>query len=178
MPKPRGHPRSIEAQMEHSNREEREETDSPPAPEEQEPAQEPRPEVEAPQSDDWWSASAADPEWSETGSEESATTVIPRKESGMADVYFCGHTNLLSVNRALQAIARENLTGLLRSYWEEEAIDLLARDGEIVLITSRDPDLYCPEAPDVLNEVDVVVVDRARDQQRQKGTPFLLTLTR
>jgi hypothetical protein len=178
MPKPRGHPRPIEAQMEHSNREEREETDSPAAPEEKEPAQEPRPDVEASQSDDWWNPSAAAPEWDETDSEESAAAVIPRKESGTADVYFCGHTNLLSLNRALQAIAKENLTGLLRSYWEEEPIELLARDGEIVLITSRDTDLYCPEQPDVLNEVDVVVVDRARDKQRQNGTPFLLTLAR
>jgi hypothetical protein len=162
--------------MEHSNREEREQTEGPPAPEEQETPPEDRPDGDTAQSDDWWSATAAAPDWAESASEESVTQVIPRKDSGTADVYFCGLTNLLSLNRALQAIAKEKLTGLLRSYWDEEPIDLLARDGEIVLITSRDPDLYCPEKPELLNEVDVVMIDRARDRQRENGTPFFLTL--
>src|SRR5262249_9041392 len=62
--------------------------------------------------------------------------------------------------------------------WHQEPIDVLARDGEIVLATTRDPDLYCPEAPDVIRGVDVVMIDRARDQQKENGTPFLLTLAR
>jgi hypothetical protein len=164
--------------MEHSNREEREEPDSPPAPEEEESVQEPRADAEATQSDEWWKPTAPEQDWAETVSEDSVTEVIPRKEPGTADVYFCAHTNLLSLNRALRAIAKEKLTGLLRSYREEEPIDLLARDGEIVLVTTRDPDLYCPDTPDVLSGVDVVMVDRARDNQRKDGTPFLLTLLR
>ncbi|MGC2352430.1 MAG: DUF4388 domain-containing protein, partial [Candidatus Udaeobacter sp.] len=107
-----------------------------------------------------------------------AADVIPTKETGTADVYFCGNTSLFPLSRALQAIAKEKLTGLLRSFWDEEPIDLLARDGEIVLVTTRDPALYCPEVPDVLTDVDVVVVERAREQQRETGTPFLLTLVR
>jgi len=178
MPKSHGHPRSLEAQMEHSNREEREEADSPPAPEEEESVQESRADAEATQSDEWWNPTAPKPDWAETVSEESVTEVIPRKEPGTADVYFCGLTNLLSLNRALRAIAKEKLTGLLRSYWDEEPIDLLARDGEIVLVTTRDPDLYCPDTPDILSGVDVVMVDRARDNQRKDGTPFLLALLR
>ncbi|HEX4696253.1 MAG TPA: hypothetical protein VH254_01135 [Candidatus Udaeobacter sp.] len=164
--------------MEHSNREEREEADSSPAPEEEESVQEPQTDAEATQSDDWWRATASDPDWTETANEESVTEVLPRKDAGTADVYFCGHTNVLSLNRALRAIAKEKLTGLLRSYWDEDPIDLLARDGEIVLVTTRDPDLYCPETPDVLSGVDVVMADRARDNQRKDGTPFLLTLLR
>jgi hypothetical protein len=164
--------------MEHSNREEREQADSPPAPEEEESVQEPRPDSETTQSDDWWRATASDPDWAEGVGEESVTEIVPGKEPGTADVYFCGHTNLVPLNRALRAIATEKLTGLLRSYWDEEPIDLLARDGEIVLVTTRDPDLYCPDTPDVLGGVDVVMVDRARDNQRKNGTPFLLTLLR
>src|SRR4051812_12774692 len=178
MPKSHGHPRSLQAQMEHSNREEREEADSSPAPEEEESVQEPQTDAEATQSDDWWRATASDPDWTETPNEESVTEVLPRKDAGTADVYFCGHTNVLSLNRALRAIAKEKLTGLLRSYWDEDPIDLLARDGEIVLVTTRDPDVYCPETPDVLSGVDVVMADRARDNQRKDGTPFLLTLLR
>src|SRR2546423_14358569 len=95
-----------------------------------------------------------------------------------ADVYFCGHTTLFPLNRALQAISREKLTGLLRSFWEQEPIDLLARDGEIIFVTTRDPELYCPETPALLGDLDVVVLARARDQQRETGTPFFLTLAR
>ena len=73
--------------------------------------------------------------------------VTPSKEPRTADVYFCGHTTFFPLNRALQAISREKLTGLLRSFWDQEPIDLLARDGEIIFITSRDPELYCPETP-------------------------------
>jgi hypothetical protein len=70
------------------------------------------------------------------------------------------------------------LTGLLQACWHQEPIEVLARDGEIVLATTRDPDLYCPEAPGLLKGVDVVAIDRARDLQKETGTPFLLTLAR
>ena len=178
MPKSHGQPKSIEAQMESSNSEEREQTDSPPVPQEEGTVPEAGANVESVQSDDWWNESPVAPDWSEPVTEAPATDVIPTKETGTADVYFCGNTSLFPLNRALQAIAKEKLTGLLRSFWDEEPIDLLARDGEIVLVTTRDPALYCPEVPDVLTDVDVVVVERAREQQRETGTPFLLTLAR
>ena len=178
MPKSHGQPKSIEAQMESSNSEEREQTDSPPVPQEEGTVPEAGANVESVQSDDWWNASPLAPDRSEPGTEAPATEVIPRKEPGTADVYFCGNTSLFPLNRALRAIAKEKLTGLLRSFWDEEPIDLLARDGEIVFVTTRDPALYCPEVPDVLTDVDVVVVERAREQQRETGTQFLLTLAR
>ena len=178
MPKSHGQPKSIEAQMESSNSEEREQTDSPPVPQEEGTVPEAGANVESVQSEDWWNASPLAPDWSEPGTEAPATDVIPTKETRTADVYFCGNTSLFPLNRALQAIAKEKLTGLLRSFWDQEPIDLLARDGEIVLVTTRDPALYCPEVPDVLTDVDVVVVERAREQQRETGTPFLVTLAR
>jgi hypothetical protein len=82
------------------------------------------------------------------------------------------------LNRALQAISKENLTGLLRSFWEQEPIDLLARDGEIIFVTTRDPELYCPETPAILANVDEGSAANARDQQRETGTPFFLALAR
>src|SRR2546430_8127202 len=171
--------RSIEAQMEFSNREERaEETDSPPVPQGDEPTPEAGANVESVQSEEWWSASEAASDWAQPVTEALASEIIPRKEPGTAGVYFCGHTSLFPLNRALRAIANERLTGLLRSFWEQEPIELLARDGEVVLVTTRDPALYCPEVPDVLTDVDVVVVERAREQQRENGSPFFLTLAR
>jgi hypothetical protein len=164
--------------MESSNSEEREQTDSPPVPQEEGTVPEAGANVESVQSEDWWSMSEPAPDWSQPETEAPATEVIPRKEPGTADVYFCGNTSLFPLNRALQAIAKEKLTGLVRSFWDEEPIDLLARDGEIVLVTSRDPDLYCPETPAALTDVDPVIVDRARKQQKETGTPFFLTLAR
>src|SRR5207237_6730770 len=169
--------------MESSNREEPEESVGTPVPQEDEPThEEPTPEpaasVESVQSEEWWSATASAPDWEQTATEPAPTEVIPRREPCMADVYFSGHTSLFPLSRALRAVANERLTGLLRSFWEQEPIELLARDGEVVLVTTRDPALYCPEVPDVLTDVDVIVVERAREQQRENGTPFLLTLAR
>ena len=54
----------------------------------------------------------------------------------------------------------------------------MARDGEIIFVTTRDPELYCPEKPALVSDLDVVVLARARDQQKETGTPFFLTLAR
>jgi hypothetical protein len=164
--------------MESSNSEEREETDSSPVPQEDEPTPEAGANVESVQAEEWWNASEPAPERAQPATETPTTEGIPRKEPGTVDVHFCGHTNLLPLNRSLRAITKERLTGLLRSFWEQEPIELLARDGEIVFVTTRDPDLYCPETPSFLADTDVVIVDRARNQQRETGTPFLLTLAR
>src|SRR5262245_10802925 len=165
--------------MDSSNSEERYQIDQPPAPREDEATSEPGTTSEDFQSDDWWRASPPESDWAaQSVSNAGAAEVGQRKEPGAADVYFCGRTNLLPLNLAIRAIGKENLTGLLRACWDQEPIDVLARDGEIVLATTRDPDLYCPETPDVLRGVDVVLIDRARNQQKEDGTPFLLTLAR
>ena len=165
--------------MERSNSEERDQIDRPPVRhEEEESAPEPASGVEAFQSDDWWRASAPTSDWAEPVSEPPATETVQRKESGTADIYFCGRTSLFPLNLAIRAIGKENLTGLLRACWDKEPVDVLARDGEIVLATTRDPNLYCPETPPILAQVDPEVVNSARDQQKENGTPFLLTLAR
>lgn len=178
MRKSSGEPKPIETEMESSNSEEREETEGPDVPQADEPLQDAATNAEAEQSDDWWSASQQAGDWTEPATSDPSEDVTPSKEPRTADVYFCGHTTFFPLNRALQAISKEKLTGLLRSFWEQEAIDLLARDGEIVLVTARDAELYCPETPALLADLDVVRVARARDQQRETGIPFFLTLAR
>jgi hypothetical protein len=177
MPKSHGQPKSIEAQMESSS-EEPEQSDNPPVPQENEHEPEAAANAENFQSDDWWNPSPPTSDLGEPVTETPAEDIIPAKEPGTAAIYFCGNTSLFPLNRALQAIAKEKLTGLLRSSWDREPIDLFARDGQIVLVTTRDPDLYCSETPAALTDVDPVVVDRARNRQRETGTPFFLTLAR
>jgi hypothetical protein len=179
MPKSGGEPKRIEADMASSNTEEQEQADTTARRPEDEPVEEqPVVGAESVQSDDWWSAQPPVADWATPAEEAPAEDVHPSKEVGMADVYFCGHTSLFPLNRALQAIANEKLTGSLRSFWEHEPIDLLARNGEIVLVTTRDPDLYSPETSPLLTDVDVVVIARARALQSENGMPIFLTLAR
>src|SRR5205809_1908279 len=180
MRKSSGEPKSIEAEIESSNSEEQEQeqTEGSDVPQADEPLQDAPANTEAAQSDDWWSASQQAGDWAEPANSGPTEDVSTTNEPRTADVYFCGHTTFFPLNRALQAISKEKLTGLLRSFWEQEPIDLLARDGEIIFVTTRDPELYCPETPALLSDLDVVVLARVRDQQRETGTPFFLTLAR
>lgn len=92
--------------------------------------------------------------------------------------FFSGDTSFFSLNGALQAIGKEKLTGTLRAFWNKETVDLLARNGEVILATTRDPQLYCPEAPITLVNVDAEKLEQARAQQRETACPVFLTLAR
>jgi hypothetical protein len=173
-----GKAKPVRAQMEHSNSEEHDQIDRPQVRQEEEPVSETSTNPEAFQSDDWWRASPPASDWAEPLMDAEAIEPARAEVSGTTDVYFCGRTNLFPLNLAIRAIGKEHLTGFLRARWDQEAIDVLARDGEIVLATSRDPDLYCPDNPPILADVDPDVIASARDQQKETGTPFLLTLAR
>src|ERR1051326_4067510 len=149
--------------MEPSNSEERDQIDWSPVRHEEEPAPEAAAGAEALQSDDWWRASAPGSDWAEPVSEPLAAENTQRKEPGATDIYFCGRKSLFPLNLAIRAIGKENLTGLLRARWDKEPVEVLARDGEIVLATTRDPDLYCSETPPILADVD------PRSEERRVG---------
>ena len=98
-------------------------------------------------------------------------------ESLTGDVYLCGDTRFFSLNRALQIIATQKLTGTLRLFWEKQPVELLTQNGQILLATSRDPELYCPEAPVTLSNVDPDRIAAARAQQQETGCPLFITLS-
>ena len=178
MPESTGEPEPTEARLESSSSEESDRAGNRSVSEEDELAAQASASgdttAEAP---DWWTAEPAS-DWAQSAQSASDTEPGITKETATADVYFCGHTSLLSLNRALQAIAKEKLTGALRAFWDRESIEVLAQDGEIVFATTRDPDLYCPDAPAVLANVDAEIVANARARQSETGTPFFLTLAR
>jgi len=93
-----------------------------------------------------------------------------------SSAYFCGDSSFFSLHWALQTIARENLTGTLRAFWSKDSVDLLARDGHVVVITTRGLDLYCEEAPVTLLNVDRDRVEAARARQAKDGCPLFVTL--
>jgi hypothetical protein len=182
MPNSSGEPNPTDAQSEPANREELDQTNDRNIPQEEETAaQEPATDAEAAaRSEDWWSPSPPAADWAKPANATStlANEVDPPKESATADVYFCGRTTLFPLNRALQGIAKEKLTGSLRAFCDQEPIELLAKDGEIIFVTTRDSDVYCPETPAVLANVDEEIVTRARALQAETGAPFFLTLAR
>jgi DNA-binding response OmpR family regulator len=146
---------------------------------------------------EWWSAPQGQADWpqAQPGStagvdatedtEPLSTGVIEAQleendlpdESVTGGAYFCGDTSFFSLIWALHAIAKEKLTGSLRSFWNKEPVDLLAQNGRIVLVTTHDPELYCPEAPITLVNVDAEKIATARAQQRETGCPMFITLT-
>ncbi|MDQ2919596.1 MAG: response regulator [Verrucomicrobiota bacterium] len=132
--------------------------------------------------DAWWNAVPPPPAWSqpmpptfESQIQPAQTNpTIPVGNTGCA--FFCGDTSFFSLNWALHAIGSQKLTGTLRSFWEKEPVDLLARDGKILLATTRDPELYCPEAPITLVNIDEEKSAQARQQQRETGRQLFITL--
>ncbi|MFL6584908.1 MAG: response regulator [Chthoniobacterales bacterium] len=102
----------------------------------------------------------------------------PEPLPASGNTFFAGASSFFSLHRALQTIGKEKLTGVLRCFWDKEPVELLARDGGIVLVTTRDPQLYCPEAPITLVNVDAGQTDAARAEQRETGCPLFLALTR
>jgi DNA-binding response OmpR family regulator len=135
-------------------------------------------------SEAWWSAPVSGSSWesqpasapsSFQSSDQAAATEDRLPVNG---AFFSGDTSFFSLNGALHTIGKEKLTGTLRAFWNKATIDLLAKDGAIVLVTTRDPVLYCPEAPITLVNVDADQTEKGRAEQRETGCPLFLTLAR
>src|SRR5207248_7400000 len=140
MPKSLGEPEPTEGRVEPSDIEQLDQSSGRYAPQEEKTSSEGTgAEAKgAAQSQEWWSTSKPAGEWDQPAATTAAADVYVPQESATADVYFCGQKTLLSLSRALQAIANEKLTGVLRSFWDREPIELLTQNGEIVFATTRD----------------------------------------
>ncbi|MEO6872669.1 MAG: response regulator [Chthoniobacterales bacterium] len=92
--------------------------------------------------------------------------------------YFCGDSSFFSLHWALQTIAREKLTGVLRTFWSRPSVELLAREGKVIVVTTRDPQLYCEEAPVTLVNVEPARVEAARKTQSESGCPLFISLAK
>ena len=95
---------------------------------------------------------------------------------GRGDAYFCGDSSFFSLHWALQTVERERLSGILRAFWSRDSVELLARDGKVVLVTTRNPNVYCEEAPVTLLNVARDQIEAARERQSSDGCPLFLTL--
>jgi DNA-binding response OmpR family regulator len=134
--------------------------------------------------DAWWSAPVAGSSWesqpaSAPSSFQSTDQPVASEERlPVNGAFFSGDTSFFSLNGALHTLGKEKLTGTLRTFWNKATIDLLAKNGAIVLVTTRDPVLYCPEAPITLVNVDADQTEKGRAEQRETGCPLFLSLAR
>jgi DNA-binding response OmpR family regulator len=150
------------------------------------------------ESQEWWSAPQTQAPWPDQSAfmptegfgeispavSAETTEVVPGMEkAGVAEEpitegpYFCGDTGFFSLNRALQTISNAKLTGALRCSWSKDPVELLTRNGQIVLATTRDPSLYCSEAPITLVNVAEERINEARARQQENGCPLFIYLT-
>jgi hypothetical protein len=151
-------------------------------PVEQEPAYQEASEVgpeitRAPETPWWTPAPATDvPAATPAAFEPAAEQYYIPDESITGGVYFCGDTRFFSLNRALQIIATKKLTGTLRFFWDKQPVELLTQNGQVLLATSYDPELYCPETPMTLSNIDPDRIAAVRAQQQETGCPMFITL--
>jgi DNA-binding response OmpR family regulator len=133
---------------------------------------------------EWWSSPQPQTGWAspvatdyqpDAAFAQATETDFP-DESVTGGSFFCGDTRFFSLNWALQTITKEKLTGELRLFWNKEPVDLLVQNGQVLLVTTRDPELYCSEAPITLVNVDSEKISEARQQQRDTGRPIFVTL--
>jgi DNA-binding response OmpR family regulator len=135
-------------------------------------------------SEAWWSAPVTASTWGSQPASAPSSFQPPTTPTSIEErlpvtgAFFSGDTSFFSLNGALHTIGKEKLTGTLRSFWNNATVDLLARNGAIVLVTTRDPVLYCPEAPITLVNVDAEQTEKGRAEQRETGCPLFLTLAR
>ena len=174
MPKLSGEPEPIEIEKEPSSNKVLGEAETEPTSQEETVAPESIMPAEAPaQTPDSWKTAAP---WSQPVAVAPTSAVERPHESYTGGIYFCGDTSFFSLNRALQTIAKEKLTGSLRLFWQKDPVDLLVQNGQIVLATTRNAELYCPDAPITLTNVEAHKIAEARDQQSVGGCPLFLTL--
>ena len=175
MPKLPGEPEPIETENGPASSEVLSDAEPPPASQEETVSPDLITPVEAPTpSQDSWNETAT--AWSQPATVAPISTVESPNESLTGGIYFCGDTGFFSLNRVLQTIAKEKLTGALRLFWEKDPVELLVQNGQIVLATARDPELYCPDAPITLVNVEADKIAEARAQQSVSGCPLFLTL--
>ena len=123
----------------------------------------------------WWTPAPAQVEEAPVFEPIAEQSVAP-DDSVTGGILFCGDTRFFSLNRALQIIANQKLTGTLQFFWDKEPVELLVQNGQVLFATSRDPELYCPEAPVTLSNVDPDRIAAARAQQQESGCPLFITL--
>ncbi|HEY6070972.1 MAG TPA: response regulator, partial [Chthoniobacterales bacterium] len=129
----------------------------------------------------WWTPAPSPmpanvPAATPTAFEPAAEEYYVPDDSVTGGAYFCGDTRFFSINRAFQIIADQRVSGTLRFFWEKQAVDLLVQNGLVLFATTNDVELYCPESPIALSNIDPDRLSAARAGQQETGRPLFLTL--
>src|SRR5207248_5402377 len=87
----------------------------------------------------WWTPAPAvdDPGAAPAAFEPASEQYYIPDASLTGGAYFCGDTRFFSINRALQIIATQKLTGTLQFFWDKQPVELLTQNGQVRFATSR-----------------------------------------
>ncbi|MEP7071443.1 MAG: response regulator [Verrucomicrobiota bacterium] len=114
---------------------------------------------------------------SEKSSYPNGGIALPETQAASArDIFFAGETSFFSLSRALRTIEKESLRGVFRCTCDGKTIELYARDGKVIVVTTRDADLYCAKLPAEFASMPTEQIARAREKQTQTGRPIYQTL--
>lgn len=98
------------------------------------------------------------------------------KASGNARLYFCADTGYFSLRSALRMIQADQVTGVLRIFYQDPAIEIYFSKGRILMATTKNVDLYKEGAEHALPPMDRDKLDTVYRGQRDSGTPFFILL--
>jgi hypothetical protein len=176
MPNPSGDPKPTEAEGEPLNSENLDQTESEHIAQQMDPAaQEPVTDSEsALQSEDWWSAVPPVAEWAKPTQHQSHSVCGSRSLEGVCHggCLFLRTHKFVSLESRASSDRQRGTHRRAASILGPGASRILAKDGAIVFVTSRDPDLYCPEAPAVLANVAAEMLPRHAPTERNRNAIF------
>lgn len=89
---------------------------------------------------------------------------------------FSGHTGVAPMHQFLRAIEHDALSGVLRVFIGETALDLHVSEGVPMLVTTADVDLYLKQGQHIFSPEQNAAVEEARRAQGETGCPIFLTL--
>ncbi len=98
------------------------------------------------------------------------------RASGNGLLYFCADTGYFSLRSALRMIQADQVTGILRIFYQDPPIEIYFQKGRLLMATTRNVDLYREGAEHALPPMDRDQLEAVYRGQRDSGTPFFILL--
>jgi len=98
------------------------------------------------------------------------------RASDNSQLYFCADTGYFSLRSALRMIQADEVTGVLRIFYQDPPIEVYFSKGRILMATTKNVDLYKEGAEHALPPMDRDKLDTVYRGQKDSGTPFFILL--
>jgi len=98
------------------------------------------------------------------------------RASGNSKLYFCADTGYFSLRSAMRMIQCDEVTGVLRIFFQEPSVEVYFSRGRILMATTHNVELYKEGSEQVLPPIDADKLATALRGQKDSGTPFFILL--